>query len=130
MRSKLDRIVVALAVPLFLAGLVAAGGCGGSKGGTIKVGVYGSLTGDDATFGQSTENGVDLAIEEINAAGGDRRQEDRDGRPRTTRARPEEAATAVQKLITQDQRRRGDRRGRLVALARRGARSARTPACR
>lgn len=37
---------------------------------TIKVGHYGSLTGSEATFGQSTSNGVKLAINEINAAGG------------------------------------------------------------
>jgi branched-chain amino acid transport system substrate-binding protein len=102
MRSKLDRFVVALALPLFLAGLVVAGGCGGgSKGGTIKVGVYGSLTGTTATFGQSTENGARLAIEEINAAGGiggkkiEMVSED-------DQSKAEEAATAVQKLINQD----------------------------
>lgn len=37
---------------------------------TIKVGHYGSLTGPEATFGQSTDNGIRLAIKEINAAGG------------------------------------------------------------
>jgi branched-chain amino acid transport system substrate-binding protein len=37
---------------------------------SIKVGHYGSLTGSEATFGQSTSNGVKLAINEINAAGG------------------------------------------------------------
>jgi branched-chain amino acid transport system substrate-binding protein len=37
---------------------------------TIKVGHYGSLTGSEATFGQSTSNGVKLAIKEFNAAGG------------------------------------------------------------
>ena len=37
---------------------------------TIKVGHYGSLTGSQATFGQSTSNGVKLAIAEVNAAGG------------------------------------------------------------
>ncbi len=101
MRSKLDRIVVALAVPLFVVALVATGGCGGSKGGTIKVGVYGSLTGTTATFGQSTENGARLAIEEINAAGGVGGKqivmvsED-------DQSKAEEAATAVQKLINQD----------------------------
>ncbi len=101
MRSKLDRIVVALAVPVFVVALVATGGCGGSKGGTIKVGVYGSLTGTTATFGQSTENGARLAIEEINAAGGIGGKqivmvsED-------YQSKAEEAATAVQKLINQD----------------------------
>ncbi len=36
----------------------------------IKIGHYGSLTGSEATFGQSTSNGLKLAIAEINAAGG------------------------------------------------------------
>src|SRR5262245_7392143 len=70
MRSRLDRFVVALALPLFAFALVTTAGCGGNKGGTIKIGVYGSTTGTTATFGQSTENGVKLALEEINAAGG------------------------------------------------------------
>jgi len=37
---------------------------------TIKIGHYGSLTGSEATFGQSTSNGVKLAITEFNSAGG------------------------------------------------------------
>ncbi|MES2696099.1 MAG: ABC transporter substrate-binding protein [Verrucomicrobiota bacterium] len=37
---------------------------------TIKVGEYASLTGKDATFGQSQHKGIALAIEEINAKGG------------------------------------------------------------
>jgi len=37
---------------------------------SIKVGEYASLTGKDATFGQSQHKGIVLAIEEINAAGG------------------------------------------------------------
>lgn len=37
---------------------------------TIKIGHYGSLTGSEATFGQSTSNGIKLAIAEVNAAGG------------------------------------------------------------
>jgi branched-chain amino acid transport system substrate-binding protein len=37
---------------------------------TIKVGEYASLTGKDATFGQSQHKGIVLAFEEINAAGG------------------------------------------------------------
>src|SRR5438093_5881377 len=36
----------------------------------IRIGHYGSLTGSEATFGQSTSNGVRLAISEFNAAGG------------------------------------------------------------
>lgn len=37
---------------------------------TIKIGFYGSLTGSEATFGKSTQDGVILAINEANAAGG------------------------------------------------------------
>ena len=36
----------------------------------IKVGVYGPFTGGSAGMGVSMRNGVDLAAEEINAAGG------------------------------------------------------------
>ncbi len=102
MRSTPGRLLVALALPLCAAGLLALGGCGQSKGGTIKVGVYGSLTGTTATFGQSTERGVKLAFDEINAAGGVGGKqlvmisED-------DQSKAEEAATAVQKLINQDQ---------------------------
>ena len=69
--------------------------------GPIKIGEYGSLTGSTATFGISTRNGVQLAIDEINAAGGVKgRQlqvlvEDDQGKP-------EEAAAVVHTLINQD----------------------------
>lgn len=36
----------------------------------IRIGHYASMTGKEATFGQSTDQGIRLAIEEINAAGG------------------------------------------------------------
>ena len=42
--------------------------CGG--GNTIKVGLVVPLTGDIKTFGESTRNGVMLAIDEANAGGG------------------------------------------------------------
>ncbi|MCC7143284.1 MAG: ABC transporter substrate-binding protein [Candidatus Eisenbacteria bacterium] len=68
----------------------------------IKVGEYSSLTGDKATFGISTHNGIQMALDELNAAGGIGGvqvrliTEDDQGKP-------EEAATAVQKLVSQDQ---------------------------
>src|SRR5918999_5697952 len=40
------------------------------SGGEIVVGYYGDLTGRTASFGQSTRNGVEMAIDEINQAGG------------------------------------------------------------
>jgi len=73
-----------------------------TESGDIVVGMYGSLTGDGASFGQSSLAGTQLAVEEINAAGGllGGRQirlivED-------NQSRPEEAANAVTKLVTQD----------------------------
>lgn len=45
-------------------------GGGGSGGNTIKIGHLASLTGPEATFGQSCEKGIQIAKEEINKAGG------------------------------------------------------------
>ena len=69
--------------------------------GDIPVGVYGALTGDQASFGTSTVNGVKLAADEINAAGGLLGRkirlvvEDDQGRA-------ENAASVMEKLITGD----------------------------
>lgn len=41
-----------------------------SGGDVIKVGEFASLTGSEATFGQSSHNGTQLAVDDINAAGG------------------------------------------------------------
>lgn len=73
------RAGAALALALFTAALhtgcdrggAANGGGGGSSGGDkIKVGHLASLTGAEATFGQSCENGIQIALEETNKAGG------------------------------------------------------------
>src|SRR5580765_1865812 len=45
-------------------------GGGGGTAGSIKVGEFASLTGKEATFGTSSHEGTQLAIEEINAGGG------------------------------------------------------------
>lgn len=52
------------------AGLSALTGCGGGSSDAIPVGEFASLTGKEATFGISSHEGTELAIEEINAAGG------------------------------------------------------------
>ena len=72
-----------------------------AAGGEILVGEYGSLTGPQATFGQSTHNGIMLAVDEINAAGGV------NGRKlkvitEDDQSKQEEAANAVTKLISQN----------------------------
>lgn len=66
---------------------------------TIRVGEVGSMTGDQATFGISTHQGIELAVKEINAAGGVK------GKPielisMDDQGKPAEAASAVTKLIT------------------------------
>lgn len=50
----------------------AGGGTGGTAPatGSIKIGEFASLTGKEATFGNSSHEGTLLAVEELNAAGG------------------------------------------------------------
>src|SRR4051812_30981629 len=67
----------------------------------ILVGEYGSMTGGEATFGQSTHKGITLAIDEKNASGGIKGRkiklisEDNQGKQ-------DETAAVVRKLITRD----------------------------
>lgn len=68
----------------------------------IVIGEYGSLTGTTATFGISTRNGIDLAIEQVNAAGGVLGKQVR-VIVEDDQGQPSEAQTAVTKLITSDQ---------------------------
>ena len=65
----------------------------------IVIGEYSSLTGTEATFGQSTHNGVTLAFEEINAAGGIAGRKLR-VIAEDDQSKAEEAANAVTKLIS------------------------------
>ena len=67
--------------------------------GDIPVGVYGAQTGDQAAFGTSTANGVRLAADEINAAGGVLGRKIR-LHVEDTQGRADEAASAVTKLVT------------------------------
>ncbi|HZL79682.1 MAG TPA: ABC transporter substrate-binding protein [Candidatus Limnocylindrales bacterium] len=58
----------AVAVSLFLTGCNKPADQSGGE--TIKVGEYASLTGSEATFGQSSHKGTQLAVDELNANGG------------------------------------------------------------
>jgi branched-chain amino acid transport system substrate-binding protein len=77
------------------------GAAGAPTGDVIKVGEVGSMTGAEATFGISTHQGIELAFKQLNEAGGVKGKKfqlislDDQGKP-------EEAATAVTKLITQN----------------------------
>src|SRR5262245_13573302 len=70
-------------------------------GDEILIGEVGSLTGGEATFGTSTRDGIDLAVKQINDAGGIKGKKIR-VLVMDDQSKPEEAATAVTKLITQD----------------------------
>ncbi len=76
-------------------------GCGGGGGDTILVGEFASLTGKEATFGISSHEGTQLAIEELNAAGGvlgkmfELKTED-------DQSKAGEPANVVNKLISKD----------------------------
>ena len=85
-----------LAATLFLTG------CGGGGGGdAILVGEFASLTGKEATFGISSHEGTQLAVEEINAVGGVL------GKPiklltEDNQSKAGEPANVVNKLISKD----------------------------
>ena len=96
---------------LMMAGAIVALGAacerrsdGGSTSttGDILVGFYGSLTGDGASFGQSSREGAELAVEEINNAGGLLGGRKIRMLVEDDQSRPEEASNAVTKLVTQD----------------------------
>ncbi|PYQ34092.1 MAG: ethanolamine utilization protein EutJ, partial [Acidobacteria bacterium] len=75
--------------------------CKRGGGDEILVGEYGSLTGTTATFGQSTNNAIQMAFDEINSAGGLLGKKVRVA-VEDDQSKPEEAATAVTKLINQN----------------------------
>ena len=91
---------IALAIVATVFGLVVAG-CSKSGGNTIKVGSIGPLSGPVAVYGVECKNGIDLAVEEINATGGVNGQlleiiaEDDEGNP-------EKSVSAYKKLVTKD----------------------------
>ena len=78
-------------------------GCGGpaANANEIKIGINYELSGGVATYGQSSVEGIEMAIEEINAAGGI------NGKKLVavkydTKSEPAEATTLATKLMTQD----------------------------
>ena len=93
-------------IPLLaLAGILSLSRCGGEKtpgAEGIQVGFYGALTGPTATFALSGKNGVALAIEELNAAGGVLGGKRMELLVEDDRGEATEAASAVSKLITRD----------------------------
>jgi len=80
-------------------GSSSSGGAAGS--GPIRIGEFASLTGSEAAFGQSSHQGTQLAIEEINKSGGvlgrqiELLTED-------NQSKQGESATIAKKLISRD----------------------------
>jgi branched-chain amino acid transport system substrate-binding protein len=72
------------------------------EGDDIKIGEFGSLTGGTATFGTSTDEGLQLALDEINTSGGVLGKKIR-VLVEDDQSKPEEAVTAVLKLVKQDE---------------------------
>ncbi|MCH3960562.1 MAG: ABC transporter substrate-binding protein [Solobacterium sp.] len=68
---------------------------GSSIGGTIKIGVSGPLTGDAAVYGKAVANAASLAVEEINAQGGQQYE----FKAEDDQADSEKAVTAYNNLV-------------------------------
>ncbi|MDD5140639.1 MAG: ABC transporter substrate-binding protein [Verrucomicrobiales bacterium] len=64
------QFLAAAVIALFLTGCNKPSSAPGVGGDTIKVGEFASMTGSEATFGQSSHKGTALAIDDLNAAGG------------------------------------------------------------
>ena len=102
----MKRILTGLAAATV--GLAMLAGCSGGagtaqapQGDTIKIGLNYELSGDVATYGEASVQGIELATEEINAAGGI------DGKKielvkYDTKSDAAEATTLATKLMTQD----------------------------
>jgi branched-chain amino acid transport system substrate-binding protein len=76
-------------------------GAAATPGDKIWFGHVGSMTGQEATFGDSTDKGIRLAIDELNAKGGMKGKRF-DLKTYDDQGKPEEAALAATRLITQD----------------------------
>lgn len=99
---KLSNVVYLLLVGIILVGLgFGISGCNKTNADTIKIGQFASLTGSEATFGISSDEGLRLAVDEINSQGGVLGKQielvTEDNRGQTS-----ETQTVVQKLINRD----------------------------
>jgi len=95
--------IVLLTVSIWLMGLVIAG-CQKGSDNTIKVGLIAELTGDMPAVGASCKNAAQMAVKEVNDAGGI----DIAGKKykmelyiEDSASKPDQAASSAQKLITQ-----------------------------
>src|ERR1043165_10001045 len=94
----MKRILIA---SVLIAGLLSACQPQGGAGDKVRIGVVMSTTGPTANFGISSVNGIKLATEEANAAGGINGKQI-DLLVQDDRSDPSEAATIVTKFVNQD----------------------------
>ena len=95
----MKRILLSL---IMIASLLTACQPQGSSGDKVRVGVFMSLTGSTANFGISSTNGIKMAADEVNAAGGINGKQV-EVLVQDDRSDASEAATIVTKFVTQDQ---------------------------
>jgi branched-chain amino acid transport system substrate-binding protein len=106
MKVTLTRHTAAAAVGMFLIALTGCQPGGkdsgqGASSGEFVVGEFASLTGKEATFGASSHAGTQLAIDELNAAGGVLGRKFR-LLTEDNQSKAGESATVVNKLIAKD----------------------------
>lgn len=75
--------------------------CGKNNGDEITIGAYLSLSGADSTFGTDTREGIELAVQETNAAGGIKGKKVR-VLYEDDKSLPQEASQKVRQLIDRD----------------------------
>lgn len=87
-------------LPFALAAALSAHACAKDEN-ALAVGEVGSMSGPEATFGQSTHRGIMLAVDQLNRKGGIRGKKVR-VKPIDDQGKPEEAVSAITALITRD----------------------------
>lgn len=102
----MNRTARALAAATATAGLALLAGCSGgggnaATGDTIKVGLNYELSGAVATYGQASVQGIEMAVDEINAAGGVKGKKIELVKY-DNKSEPAEATTLATKLMTSD----------------------------
>lgn len=94
---KILKITIGIIAVIIIGGIWYGANRKLNEGGPIKIGAVLSLTGNAAEYGQSTQRGMDLAIEEINKSKGRAEIVYED-----EKSTPEGAVSAFQKLISID----------------------------